>query len=204
MDKEDCELFKNITLKLHETLNMYGLFIDNFDLERYDEQDVNVLLTYLEAIKSMIHIYERNKFASPGQCLSLINYVYGLEKTTVKFNKQLSAFAKYKSIIMKRMEQNQETYDDMSDNTEKLVGIMNNTWNALPKNIKQIEMHIDGLLLIIKYDVIRINTGVDIIRDYYATQKRIKLTGYDQFEYKISFVSRKQGGNKNESNGNGA
>ena len=210
VDYEEAEQFKQLVAKLYDELNAYGRDLESFSVEHIDARVSAMIFNHVENIKSYLKLYEDNKFSQPGECFSLIYHIGELEKKSVAFNKvvanarrtiveDLRAYATF--MQQQVMHGHEDDDDDDEYDIDERVYRFRDKLQEIHTHIKYIETHIDILLLIIKYDAVKIAMGVDLVMEYKNRQKRIKLNGGDTLEYKVSFIHKRSGGNQNERNG---
>lgn len=185
LDQKECDIFKDVTVKLCETLNQFGWFLEHVNLYEFGLSESNLLFEHLETIKSLVHMYERNKFSSPGQCFSLGYHTTRLEEKVVSLQKFMTSFQKLK-IQMAEQFEDMDMEDVVFDEEDVRNHPLAKAWGHILREVRYTETHIDILLIIIKYDVMRIAMGVDIVREYYNAEKRIKQHGDDVFKYEIA------------------
>ncbi len=209
LDYEEAEQFKRLVAKVYNELNAYGRDLEAFSVENIDTKVSAMIFNHVENIKSYMKLYEDNKFSQPGECFSLIYHIAELEKKSIAFNKVVANARRtiaedlraYATFMQQRVNHGYDEYDDDDDDEYDIdegVYRFRDKLQEIHTHIKYIETHIDILLLIIKYDVVKIAMGVDLVMEYKNRQKRIKLNGGDTLEYKISFIHKRSGGNNNE------
>lgn len=209
LDYEEAEQFKRLVAKVYNELNAYGRDLESFSVENIDAKVSAMIFNHVENIKSYMKLYEDNKFSQPGECFSLVYHIAELEKKSIAFNKVVANARRtiaedlraYATFMQQRVNHGYDEYDDDDDDEYDIdegVYRFRDKLQEIHTHIKYIETHIDILLLIIKYDVVKITMGVDLVMEYKNRQKRIKLNGGDTLEYKVSFIHKRSGGNNNE------
>ena len=189
VDKLDAEyvdvLVKTISI-LHVELGVFRNMLADIDLERFESKDMGAFFEHLETVKKLVDIYEDNKFSRPGQCFSMVSNIAQLEKNIVIFDKLMITFKSGKMNI-----EQTNGYVDVEDERKELGGKLLDIWNMMHSLLGKMIANITMLDICIRGDLMRISTGVDIARDWYTQQRRIK-DGNDKIKFEFSYVQNRE------------
>ena len=178
-------LVKTISI-LHVELGVFRNLLSDIDLEHFEGKTMGMIFEHLETVKKLTDIYEDNKFARPGQCFSMVYHMAQLEKNTVVFNKLMATFNAGKIDI-----EQTDGYDDIEDERKQLGGKLLDIWNTCSLLLGKMIAEITMIDICIRGDLMRISTGVDIARDWYTQQRRIK-DGKDKIKFEFSYIQNRE------------
>lgn len=191
VDHDESVMLAKTISSLHSELNDFIPFMNDLDLENFNNTNAGEIFNRFESIKKLVDLYEDNKFSRPGECFSMVYHLGEMEKCIVEFNKDMDTFTKGKFIV-----KNNEFYEEHREVGQMLV----NVWSELKLLISRIASHATIIDICIRGDIIRLGFGVDVIRDYYEQRKRMKQNkGKDLIKYEIGYVHDKsRRSNRNE------
>lgn len=135
--------------------------------------DINIdtastVIKHIEELTTFIDLYNANKFSLPGNALMLFSTIDELKNDISKFIDILRASAEARQIVR------ESSYDpdvDMDEVNECYENVRQEIHEHLNRVVGSIITLLDNILINIKYDLIKITMGVDIIEDYKTRQK---------------------------------
>lgn len=120
-------------------------------------------------LETLIDIYNKNKFSRPLNAFALTTLIQEMGEIYVKYT---SAIADRTKLMMELSRLNNIQGENCD---EHLLNITEETQKKMEINIsiaaKEYFISLDSIRFTITYDITRIATGVDIIKQYYDTKK---------------------------------
>ena len=185
-DLLEVDVFKKTVEYINNLCEGYiKLLKDGVEL---NPESMATLLDMIECLRSLTELYSRNKFSAPSAAFKIGDEANKVFKDTFKFVETVMSMKCIDSLSVAlsklKSEMSEEEINEMSDDEfDEFV-------SSIPINSsKMFEQKLDGIAgrIIINlkaihhtiiFDMIRIQTGVDIIDDYHKSIK-IKNSEYD-------------------------
>ena len=192
MDHDESVMLAKTISSLHSELNDFIPFMNDLDLENFNNTNAGEIFNRFESIHRLVDLYEENKFSRPGECFSMVYHLGEMEKCIVEFNKDMETFTKGKFIVKNVQSAMNQSNGDFSEEHQELGQMLVNVWSELKLLISRIIAHATIIDICIRGDIIRLGFGVDVVRDYYEQRKRMKQNkGKDLVKYEIGYVHDK-------------
>lgn len=138
-------------------------------------------------IKSCVDVYQNNKFSSPSDIFNLNDEVSKLRRNLCILSESIIMLEDIQHKLDEQ-EQGDDSDDDLPDDVESLTKCC---ITEMSYRLASSIMAARSILLITKYDIVRLAAGVDIIDEYYKRQKH----KCHKSEFVIHFA---KDGNKNK------
>lgn len=174
-DKFEADRFKEYVCSIHDFVET---MVDTLETMNPDDTELVTRIFYqVQHLRAGAILYEENKFARP---FTTINLIHAVERVNDKMGMLQHMLVKYNAIREKIIPRIQEDLYDSDECDEEYI---NQTNIGLQQGLKQLEQSLyrqadlitRDLLSVdasIKYDYLRIASGVDIIRSHYDLCKR--------------------------------
>lgn len=182
-DMKDLDIFKKAVDGLRLTIEE--------GLEIVDEEPgidtVQNLARIQEQVESHVEIYNNNKFSKPATMFRLSELTTEMREVYLRYAQMSSNLARIQDDIDRINNIMRHSNDEVIDN-KTLRSIEMSYKRALSEIAfasKQYEICLNAFLFTITYDITRIDTGVDIIKEYYDTNKN--TVPKNGFEYIVKF-----------------
>ena len=189
-DLVDLEVLKASIKSIEDITSEFGDFMTSeIDL---DMETIRKITEFNDDLGVYVDIYFNNKFSLPSNSLSMYQVLNTIRRNSMVIIDAINEYNKLQSVENKYNERfkNGDSYDDETTYGEHLAIAselqrgyqqVNNTMGLAAANI------ISGLLLIannVRGDQNRINSGLDIVRDY-KRRKKLKINK-EQMDSKFS------------------
>ena len=176
-DEEDLDGFKSTVIMLKDTINT----TQNMLRHVYQHPDIETIqdfAQYQEEIESLVNIYNSNKFSKPTSMFSLSNTIEDMRASfhdIAKRGKQLAMLKAETEMLADSFKYIGNAYSFNSrDISYLLKSSQENSFRqlmeALGAGLKTYRLSLNAILFTITYDSMRIESGVDIIKEYYETK----------------------------------
>lgn len=188
-DLVDLEVLKTSIKSIENITSEFGDFMTSeIDL---DMETIRKITEFNDDLGVYVDIYFNNKFSLPSNSLSMYQVLHTIRRNSMviidainEYNKLQSVENKYNERFKNDDDQDESTYGEhlaIASELQRGYQQVNNTMGLAAANI------ISGLLLIsnnVRGDQNRINSGLDIIRDY-KRRKKLKINK-EQMDSKFS------------------
>jgi len=188
-DLVDLEVLKTSIKSIENITSEFGDFMTSeIDL---DMETIRKITEFNDDLGVYVDIYFNNKFSLPSNSLSMYQVLHTIRRNSMviidainEYNKLQSVENKYNERFKNDDDQDESTYGEhlaIASELQRGYQQVNNTMGLAAANI------ISGLLLIsnnVRGDQNRIDSGLDIIRDY-KRRKKLKINK-EQMDSKFS------------------
>lgn len=171
-DEKELEVFEKCVNALDNVTRAAKRIIQHYP-DIHSVQNIGEIQKNLE---TLIDIYNRNKFSRPLNAFALTTLIQEMGEIYVKYT---SAIADRTKLMMELSNLNNiqgENCDEYGESfNEHLLNVTKETQRKMEINIsmaaKEYFVSLDSIRFTITYDITRIASGVDIIKQYYDTKK---------------------------------
>jgi hypothetical protein len=176
-DEEDLDVFKSTVIMLKDTINTTQKMLRHV-YQHPDIETIQDFAQYQEEIESLVNIYNSNKFSKPASMFSLSNTIEDMRISfhdIAKRGKQLAMLKSETEMLAESFKYIGNAYSFNSrDISYLLKSSQENSFRqlmeALGAGLKTYRLSLNAILFTITYDSMRIESGVDIIKEYYETK----------------------------------
>lgn len=185
-DKRDLAVFNLTVVRLNDHIRkMINLLSNDLNLDNLDLP--YVLMNGIEILDSLFEEYMSNKFSSPGNVFNIHDQMNRIRSQMLTFTKLLANYMDLKSIAQRR----DESFEESEFEEE-----VNNLMEGFHHSVTFLICSLRSLLQVVMHDIIRLDLGVDIIRQYYDHQRQIKRHNLMN-KYEQTYVIKIKKPNKN-------
>lgn len=141
-----------------------------------------------EQLESLIEIYTQNKFSRPANTFSLSTLIQDMRQLYVRYVRASAALASAADEL-NQLNSVDVGYDEYGAPFKEAMfksanGLYQSSTEEVYKTSKEYYISLDAIRHVISYDIMRIVTGVDIVKQYYNTK------GYTIPEKGVEFTVR--------------
>lgn len=176
-DEADLDVFKSTLIMLKDTILRTQKMLRHV----YQHPDIETIQDFAqcqEEIESLVNIYNSNKFSKPASMFSLSNTIEDMRISfhdIAKRGRQLAMLKTETEMLAESFKYIGDAWQLTSrDISHLLKSSQENSFRqlmqALGAELKTYRLSLNAILFTITYDSMRLESGVDIIKEYYETK----------------------------------
>lgn len=186
-DLMEYELFEKSVRAIHKQTSDFGQWLCNgFPL---DENTVHQLAVDIEGLHTFIDIYFENKYSSPSCTMMMFKKIDILRKASSNIIDIITEFKKLEAIKARANEEinNEELTFDPEEFEKNFEKAMNTAMQQLHYHVDVMLLSLKGIHLVIEPDLLKLNLGVDIMKEYKKRCKRLPKDKELSTEFTVRF-----------------
>lgn len=182
-DYNEAKSLEKTVMILADTIRSYMDLVTNLDIRDGDE--VVKLYYHLNTIDALVTNYYENKFATPFITINILSVMNDLKRLTSKLQTMIYRNASIiESIQMKR---EQVEFEEILEDPEIEEGL-----RGMDQSIRNMQILLTKkcvkLLTAVQFDVIRITSGVDIVR---SSRHLKKDSPHGDVEFAVKIITNR-------------
>lgn len=191
-DKAELEVFTNTVKRFEDCISRGRTILESSEFEL---PHVQMLAEIQEELECLVDIYSKNKFAKPATHFSLVDVVGSMGSVYKNYAHACGQIARLREEAIRFDEMKNNKTFPFGEQFAKLEGeAIKRAHEAASSNyfkaFVDYQLSLNALRFNITYDVTRIETGVDIISDYYKSKKQSLDDKRTLFHVKFKTLSR--------------
>ena len=183
-DEKELEVFKRCVLTMKLVLSTVNTIFD----AKPSIQVVQDITEFQEHVESLVEIYTDNKFSKPSQMFVLTTLLHDMRNIIISYTTHIQEYMRACDELhrLKSNDMNDEYGEIFVEHSIKATrAYLDDVKKNIAYDVKEYKILVRSIKFTITFDISRIESGVDIIKQYYKTDSyRIPNKG---IEFGIAF-----------------